>query len=272
MIIDFHTHAFPDALAPRVIPLLAQEAGIPARLDGTIAGLLASMRAAGVDHSVMLQIATKPSQNHTVNTWAIARNEPGIIPFGSVHPHGEDWRSELNRLAAAGIKGVKFHPEYQQFYVDDDALLPVYEHLDALGLIVVFHAGVDVGIAPPVHGTPDHFARVLDRLPRGRTVLAHLGGWKCWEDVERRLVGSHLIFDTSYCNGFIDPEHMRRMIDGHGTDRFVMGSDSPWDDPSAAISAIRRLGLDEHDEQAILGGNAARLLGLPPTERQETPQ
>lgn len=262
MIIDFHTHCFPDTLAGRVIPMLASEAGIHAHLSGTVPSLLASMRDTGIDYSVMLQIATKPSQNHSVNTWAIERNEPGIIPFGSVHPRGDDWKSELDRLAAAGIKGIKFHPEYQQFYVDDDFMLPVYDHLNALGLIAVFHAGVDVGKAPPVHSTPRHFARILDRLPKGRTVLAHMGGWKSWDEVEDVLVGSHLIFDTSFCDGFIDPEQMQRIIRTHGAGHFVMGSDSPWDSQASAIATIRKLGLDTAAEGAILGENAARLLGL----------
>lgn len=262
MIIDFHTHCFPDTLAPRVIPMLAAEADIDAHLSGTVPDLVASMHAAGVDYSVLLQIASKPTQNHTVNTWAIARNEPGIIPFGSVHPQGTDWKSELDRLAAAGIKGVKLHPEYQQFYVDDASMFPLYEHIDALGLIVIFHAGVDIGIAPPVHSTPHHFSRVLDRLPKGRTILAHMGGWKSWDEVENKLVGSHLIFDTSFCEGFIDPAQMQRIIHAHGPDHIVMGSDSPWDSQSAAIATVRKLGLDDAAERGILGENAARLLGL----------
>lgn len=263
MIIDFHTHCFPDALAARVIPMLEAEADISTHLSGTVSDLVASMHAADIDYAVMLQIATKPAQNHTVNTWAIARNEPGIIPFGSIHPQSKDWKSELDRLTAAGIKGIKLHPEYQQFYVDDPAMFPLYEHLNKLGLIAVFHAGADIGIAPPVHSTPRHFSHILDRLPKGRTILAHMGGWKLWDDVESTLVGSHLIFDTSFCDGFIDPEQMQRIILSHGADHFVLGSDSPWDNQSSAIASVRNLGLDDAAERAILGENAARLLGLP---------
>lgn len=262
MIIDFHTHCFPDALAERVVPALAKEANIKAFCPGTVSGLCASMRHAGVDYSVMLQIATKPSQNHSVNTWAIERNESGIIPFGSVHPLGEDWSDELDRLATAGIKGIKLHPEYQQFYVDADFMLPIYTRIRELGFIVLFHAGIDVGIAPPVHGTPRHFANILDLLPKGRTVLAHMGGWKSWDDVENLLVGSHLLFDTSFSSEFMTQEQIRRMIENHGATQFLMGSDSPWADQAGTIDEIKQLGLSNADEQAILGGNAARILNL----------
>lgn len=262
MKIDFHTHCFPDALAERVIPLLAGNADIKAYLNGKISDLLASMKRCGIDQSVMLQIATKPSQNHTVNTWAMERNEPGIVAFGSIHPLGEDWSPELDRLAAAGIKGIKFHPEYQGFYVDADFMAPIYRRIRELGLIVVFHAGVDVGVPPPVHGTPRHFANILDLLPPGRTVLAHMGGWNLWDDVEKLLVGTHLIFDTSFCHDYMTPEQMKRIIRNHGAEKFVMGSDSPWDDQARAMKAIKSLDLTTTEEDAILGGNAARLLSI----------
>ncbi|MGI5868812.1 MAG: amidohydrolase family protein [Kiritimatiellia bacterium] len=262
MIIDFHTHCFPDALAPRAMAVLEANAGVKAPLDGTVASLVASMKRAGVDRSVMLQIATKPSQNRTVNTWAIERREPELIPFGSIHPDGTDWADELKRLAAAGIKGVKLHPEYQGFYVDDARMFPIYRLIDELGLIVLFHAGADIGVPPPVHGAPEHFARVLDRLPHGRAILAHLGGWKRWDGVEKLLVGTHLVFDTSFSRQFMPFDQMKRLVERHGADKFVMGSDSPWDDPQAAIDAVRELGVSPDEESAILGGNAARLLGL----------
>jgi predicted TIM-barrel fold metal-dependent hydrolase len=263
MIIDFHTHCFPEALAAKALPLLAKAAGIPAVSDGTLAALETSMAESGVDFSVMLQIAVKPSQNKTVNNWAIERlsRNPKIIPFGSVHPLSEDWREELERLAAAGVKGVKFHPEYQQVFVDDPVMLPIYGKIAELGLIVSFHAGFDIGVPPPVHSTPERFAAVLDKLPRGRTVLAHFGGWKLWDEVESLLAGSHLFLDTSFCGRYAPKDRLRALIAKHGADKILMGSDSPWATQAEAIADIRALGLSPADESAILGGNAARLLG-----------
>ena len=262
MIVDFHTHCFPEKLAERVIPMLAANGNIEAYLNGTVSDLLASMNRNGVDYSVMLQIATKPSQDHTVNSWAIERTEPGIIPFGSVHPLGEDWSDELDRLAALGIKGIKLHPEYQGLYVDDDIMLRLYEKVSSLGLILSIHAGADVGVPPPIHSTPEHFSHIIDALPRGRTVLAHMGGWECWDEVERMLVGSHLILDTSFSYNYMPPGQMLDIIKNHGYEKIVMGSDSPWDGQDSAIATVRDLKLPEEQEKAILGGNAARLLNL----------
>ena len=264
MLIDFHTHCFPDELAAKAMPVLAAHADITPCLDGTLASLESSMEQSGVDFSVMLQIAVKPTQNKTVNNWVIERlrANPKIIPFGSVHPLSDDWDEELERLAAAGVKGVKFHPEYQQVYVNAPVMSPIYDKISALGLIAVFHAGLDIGVAPPVHSLPEHFASVIDRLPRDRTVLAHFGGWKVWDAVESLLSGSHLFFDTSFCGAYMERDAMLSLISKHGADKFLMGSDSPWASQTEAIADIRRLSLPHPAESAILGDNAARLLNL----------
>jgi len=265
MIIDFHTHCFPDSLAAKALPLLSKEAGdLSAHTDGTCAGLEKSMAENGIDFSVMLQIAVKPTQNKTVNTWAIERLEanPKLIPFGSVHPKSDDWHSELGRLAAAGVKGVKFHPEYQQTYVNDPIMFPIYDRLSELGMIAVFHAGIDIGVAPPVRSRPEHFAEIIGRLPQGKTVLAHFGGWKLWDDVERVLAGSHLLFDTSFCGPYMAKEAMLSLVSKHGADKFLMGSDSPWAPQGEAVNDVKCLGLSDTDESAVLGGNAARLFGI----------
>lgn len=262
MIIDFHTHCFPDAIAEKALPLVAEKGGVTPASDGKISGLLASMKQFGIDYSVILQIATKPTQNHTVNTWAIERNEPGIVAFGSVHPRSEDWEPELERLAEAGIKGVKLHPEYQSFYVDDPIMLPIYRKIAELGLIVVFHAGEDPGYPPPVHLTPERILRVADVLPQNRTVLAHMGSRGYLEDVAKLLKDTEFYYDTAFCYEEHDPSQMVDIILEHGYEKILMASDSPWESQGAGVDTINRLALTSEQRQAILGENAARLLGI----------
>ena len=262
MIIDFHTHCFPDAIAEKATSIVAQKGGVIPASDGKVSGLLKSMKENGIDYSVILQIATKPTQNHTVNSWAIARTEPGLIPFGSVNPHSEDWEPELERLAEAGIKGVKLHPEYQGFYVDDPIMLPIYRKIDQLGLIVVFHAGEDPGYPPPVHLTPQRVLKVADVLPQNRTVLAHMGSRGFLDDVATLLKDTDFYYDTAFCYEEHDPKQMVDIILEHGYEKILMASDSPWDSQTNGISTVNRLALTEEQKKAILGGNAQRLLGL----------
>ena len=125
MIIDFHVHCFTDELAPKAVPQLEKCANITARLDGTVSSIKESMKKAFIDKSVVLSIATKPSQTEKINTWSSSIQDDSIIAFGSVHPENQNWRDELLRLKNMGIKGIKLHPDYQKFFVYDDKVYPV---------------------------------------------------------------------------------------------------------------------------------------------------
>lgn len=265
MIIDIHTHAFPDELAPRAMEVLTGNAGIPTFTDGTCAGLRASMRRAGIDLSAVMPIATKPSQARGVNRWAvkISRQYDDIICFGSIHPLQEDWQAEIDALVADGIVGVKFHPDYQQFFVDEPEFVPICRALADAGLIVLFHAGVDIGLPPPVHCTPDRLARLLDAVPELTVIAAHMGGYSCWDDVERYLVGRDLYFDTCFSLTDLGPERMTALMRAHGLDRILFATDSPWTDQAAEVAGIRALELSDDEVTAVLGGNAQRVLRLP---------
>ena len=263
MIIDAHTHIFPDALAPRAMEVLVGNSGTTPFTDGTCAGLRKSMRNGGVDISVVAPIATKPSQTRGINKWAVELcKSDDLISLGTLHPMQENWQSEIDKLVANGIRGIKLHPDYQEFFVDEPEYVPVFRALADAKLIVLFHAGVDIGLPPPVHCTPDRLARLLDAVPDLTTIAAHMGGYKCWDEVERYLVGRNLYFDTSYSISGLGADRMAAIIKAHGPGRILFGTDSPWTDPASEIPAIRMLDLPHDDVEAILGGNAARLLGV----------
>ena len=158
MLIDFHTHAFPERIAQRAVTSLSHGCGgVVPETDGSLSGLKAEMDKGGVDISVVLSIATNPKQQTNVNNFAIEINrDDRIVAFGSVHPDAPDALEELERIAAAGLKGVKFHPEYQNFYANDEKMKPIYRKISQLGLITTFHAGHDNGFAPPYHGMAEH--------------------------------------------------------------------------------------------------------------------
>lgn len=264
MIIDTHTHAFPDALAPRAMESLSASAEVEPFTDGTCAGVRASMRRAGVDISVIAPIATKPSQVRSINRWAaeVSRENDDLICFGSIHPDQDDWQSEIDMLVADGVKGVKFHPDYQLFFVDEPRLNPIYRALADAGLIVLFHAGVDIGLPPPVHCTPDRLAKVLDEVSNLTIIAGHMGGYQCWDEVYQYLTGRDLYFDTSYSLTDMGAESMTSMIRAHGLHRVMFATDSPWTDQAAELEGIRALDLTSDEIEAVLGGNASRLLGL----------
>lgn len=264
MIIDFHTHCFPDKIAERAIEQLKKKSGVMAPChNGTVASLLESQKRDCVDFSVVLNIATNPHQQASVNNFAISLKEiDGIIPFGSVHPESPDALGELERLKENGIKGVKLHPDYQNFFADEDRMLPIYEKIGSLGMITVFHCGVDIGYPKPVHCTPEMLSHVLDSFGGAPVVAAHFGGCGAWEETEKYLCGKNVYLDTAYCCGMLPPSIADELIAIHGADKILFASDAPWNSAAQDIGLVECLNLSEDDKKAVLGGNAQRLLKI----------
>lgn len=261
MRIDFHTHIFPDKLACRALQKLEKAAGgTSPYYDGTRNGLLRFMRENEIDQSVVLHVATNPGNMHSVNDFAASVNGGPLISFGSVHPDAPDALEELDRICGLGLKGIKLHPDYQQFYGDDPKLWPIYEKIAKLGLILVFHTGVDIGLYPPVHMTPRRLKRALKPLEGTAVVAAHFGGYLMWEEALDCLAGMDVYFDTAYAAGKIPPGIVRRIIREIGPDRILFGSDLPWSDPREEVSLLNTLDLSEEEMEKILYKNAEKLM------------
>ncbi len=270
MVIDFHTHLFPDKIAGRAIEKLTE--GIfrtqgahvlPPQTDGTRTGLLSSMEKSGVDLSVILPIATSPTQHTTINTFAkeITDNKK-IISFGSIHPMQEDWEEALEHIAELKLPGIKMHPEFQDFYVDEPIILDIVKKCEKLNLLVLFHSGADMGYHPPVHCTPQRLRTVLDKTGCTNIIAAHLGAFLMWEDVDKYLIGTSVMMDTSMTNSFLDKEKCTDMIKRHGADKVLFGSDSPWQGQRAALDYLLSLNISDEEKELITHKNAERLLSL----------
>ena len=271
MYIDFHTHAFADVIAEKAISKLEKtllESGIdnpPPVTRGTVGELLDGMDKWGIDKAVLLPIATKPTQQTTINNWAAeVQSESGgkIISFGSVHPDAEDFSSELERIKALGLHGIKLHPDYQNVFADDEKLFPIYRKCAELGLPVILHAGLDALSPDCIHCTPQMSAKVLDAVPEMTLILAHLGGNECYDDVEKYLAGRDVYLDMAFTDGNISDEQALRIIRGHGAEKILFASDCPWHAPSREKAMLERLPLTEEERELISHKNAERLLGL----------
>lgn len=268
--LDFHVHAFPDSLAASAVGPIAAKAGMAAACDGTLTGTRNAMVRAGVNGAVLMPVATKPSQVAGINRWLESlRDQPGIFAFGALHPDlpEELLHEQLAWLSARGFRGVKMHPEYQTFYPDEDRLEPFYRALEAAGLSLLLHAGWDAISAPGgPRSTPRRILQVRRSFPGLKLILAHFGGFRLWDEVEKHLLGLPVFLDTALCAGHLPVERFLEMTRAHGADRVLFGSDSPWGDPLAHVRWIRSAGLTKEEEEKILKTNGARLLGLPAWE------
>lgn len=262
MLVDFHTHAFADALAPRALAALSASSCTRPAVGGTVAGLLASMGAAGVDRSVVLSIATKPTQFDAILRWGLAVRDahPALVPLASVHPGDPDALAHVDAAADAGFPGLKFHPYYQRFAVDDPRLFPLYERMAARRLFAIFHSGYDIGFPFDPISSPARLARVLDAFPTLRVVASHLGGWQDWLEVARHLVGRDVYLETSYSLSELSPADARRILLAHRPDRLLFGTDSPWRSPAGELRLWRALSLPSSLLDAAFSANALALL------------
>lgn len=260
---DAHVHIFPDALAARAVATLAAKAGgITPVYDGSRAGLEACMRRAGIGGALNCPIATKADQVRSINDWAAAQNRWPVLCLGTIHPDFRDMEAELRRVRALGLRGIKLHPEYQEFYPDDPRLTPVWEICSDLALPVLFHAGGDIGFPPPYHCPPSQLRDLLARHPRLQIVAAHFGGWRMWEAAAEELFGLPVWLDLAFLFGELPPEQLVAWIRRHGAERVLFATDAPWHDPIADAAAFAALPLTAEEQRKIGWKNAADLFGF----------
>ena len=200
-----------------------------------------------------------------------------MIHFGCMHPECETWHEELGRIARSGLKGIKLHPVYQGVGIDDPRFVRILARAGELGLTVVMHAGDDIGFPGVVRCSPAMTLRAIRQAGPVRLVLAHMGGWRNWNEVCELLSGTSVYLDTAFSLGRITPlddtfteeeqrllseEDFCRMVRLFGSHRILFGTDSPWTDQQESAQAIRALPLSDEEKQNILGENARKLLEL----------
>lgn len=260
-VVDFHVHAFPDAVAERAIQALLTAYQVEAVTDGTVSGLLGHMQKAGVGYSVVQPVATKPAQVRSINDWAASHQDRRIISFGGIHPAYEDVPGEMERIIAMGLPGIKIQGNWQRVYIDDPAMYPIYEAAQG-NLIVMFHSGAELAPFEKMHATPARIARVHAQFPGLTIIAAHMGGYLMWDEVEESLLGKDVYFDTSACFAKdLDDARFVSMIRRHGVERIVFATDLPFGDPLVDIPRLSRVGLTADELEMIFFGNAERLLG-----------
>lgn len=259
-IIDFHTHAFPDKLAATAIPFLEEEGTVKAFLNGTISDLLASMDRAGVEMSVVGSIATRPAQFAAILAWSAKISSPRLIPFPSFHPADPQAIEQISRIKEAGFKGIKLHPYYQNFILDEERMLPLYERICEKNLLLLMHTGFDIAYPRDRIVDPVKIINVVDRFPELKLVTSHLGAWEDWQEVSKRMAGRPIYMDISYALDQIDRDLAREIILQHPREYILFGSDSPWGGQQETCEMLKGLELGEELESYILRENALQLL------------
>ena len=274
MKIDFHTHAFPETLAERAMESLnarIAEVKYHSCGDGRLSSLVAELDRNGIDMAVVCSIATRPKQWRSILDWSLAilNGDFGeeaarrIIPLASVHPSDPEAPAHLAEIAKAGIKGIKLHPYYQEFCLDAPESLDFFRAARDQGLFVVSHTGYDVAFAHDPLCSPERIRNPVEKIPDLTFVATHLGGWGAWDEVDKFLIGlQNLYIENSFASFMIGAERMGAMLRRHPADHILFGTDWPWRPHDFDLAAIDSLPYPPEWKAALLGGNAAKLLGL----------
>jgi len=263
IMIDFHTHIFPDKIAARAVAALAEDSGeyVP-RTDGTLKGLLASMDQAGISLSVVANIATRPSQMLPIFDFCRHIAGERIVPLISVHPDNpmNEVGTLFARAAEAGITGIKLHPMYQGFAIDDRKMYPLYQLIEHFGFFVVFHTGYDMAFPGDTRADVNRVTKIARQFRDLTIVATHVGGWRQWD--RSAVLGRcrNVYTETSITLTELSDDQFIRALSQFDEDRVLFGSDSPWSDQQEMLERTLRLKIPDGRKEMLLFMNARELL------------
>lgn len=259
-LIDCHTHAFPDFIAEKAISKLSTNCHYEPSVDGTFTETCKIQKEWGCDSFVLLNIATSASSVEKVNDFLIEKNSDKIFSFGSIHPQYGDYKKEIKRLADHGIKGIKFHPDYQCFNIDDKAVYPIYEEIAKHNMVILFHSGFDPAFEGSTRSSVIRGGKMADDFKGAKIIFAHLGNLTGMEETKEHLVGKDVFFDVSMAIRYYDNREIEGFIKSHDINKFLYATDCPWSDGIKTQNMIHALNLTEEDKKKIFYKNAEKLL------------
>lgn len=260
-IIDSHTHVWPDKIAQKAKDYLEKSFRRPMKALPTVDGLLRVMDDNAISKSVVASVASRPDQVKSINDWLFSLKSPRFLPFASLHPFYKDWKNELDRIKDNSY-GIKFQPEFQDFFIDDERVFPIYEKMQKLNIAMLVHCGSELSLTGVVHAGPKRVLKVIESFPKLNFIAAHMGGFQMWDEVEETLIGRNIYIDTSSSISWMDKKQLYRIFDRHDKNKILFGTDFPVGCQKDEIKFIKSLDITKQDLDKILHLNAEKLMGL----------
>ena len=258
--IDFHSHVYPDAIAPKAADSIREfyHLGDDA-MDGKVETLLEQGTKAGIEKFVILPVALRPSRTRHINDFILGEvaKEDRFYGYGTIHAGMENLCEEVEYIMENGLRGLKMHPDSQVFAIDDPRRFPVY---DMIGdkLPILFHMG-DHRFD---YSHPARLRKVLDLFPKLRVIAAHFGGYSMYDTAAELLYDKDCFFDVSSSLMFMEEGVAEKYINHYGADRLVYGSDFPMWDPVREMERFMRLKLTDSQREQIAHITAEGILGI----------
>ena len=263
-IIDVHTHIWPDKISVRAADNIVNYYSLPRQGDGSVNGIFKGAEGFDNIRFVISSATLKPDTAHAMvgNDFLIeaAKNDSRFIPLASFHPFMgfDEAVGELERSKSLGAKGIKIHSDFQRFYVDDENAIEIYKEAARLELPILFH----VGDKNTEFSTPKRVRKILERIPELTIIAAHMCGYGVWDEAKEYLIGTPVYTDTSEARLGMDAKGLYELIEAHGVDKVMFGSDYPLWNTGFAFRQLEESGLSEAEKDKIYSGNAKKVFGV----------
>ncbi len=261
MIIDIHTHAWPEKVSQKAKENLETSFRVKLVGDPTLGTLSNFMDKNKIDISVVCAVATRPDQVPSINDWLFQIRDSRLRVFCALHPEYDKWQEELIRIRD-NADGIKLQPEFQDFYIDDKGIVAIYESMQQMNIPVLFHCGKELSGTKLIRSSPDRLIKIRNQFPKLKIIAAHFGGFEIWQDVERYLLGKDIYFDTAFFFNHLPKEEIKRLILAHPDDRILFGTDFPLIDQKEDIEFLEQLDIPAKLKERIFSLNARELLGI----------
>ncbi len=260
-IIDCHCHIYPDKIAEKAVQSIGNFYDLDMYYDGKVSTLIKNGNEIGVSHYIVFSVATTPHQVHSINCFIAdtVKKSGGIMTgLGTVHPDSESLESDIEEIKSLGLKGVKLHPDFQKFRIDDEKCDKIYSLCEGT-LPLYLHTG-DTRFG---FSNPDNVIPVLERYPGLTVIGAHFGGWSCWKEAAFRLHEyKNFYVDCSSSFDWLSTEEAESIIKLYGADRVLFGTDYPMWSHKKEFEHFNKLNITEDEREKILYKNAMKIFSI----------
>lgn len=257
---DTHAHIYPGKIAEKASDSVGSFYDMHMHNIGMPHVLAEQGGKAGIDKFLVSSVATKVTQVRSINEFIErkCKEYPQFVGLAAWHQDIKDTAAELDDIQRRGLKGIKLHPDFQGFRIDDDFMLPFYKEADRRGMPILFH----VGDNRKDYSSPRRLMNVMEKLPDFTCIAGHLGGYTEWDEAREVLHGTNVYVDTSSSLFALTKEQAISSIEHFGIDRTMFGTDFPMWNPNEELERFFALGLSEEDNRKILYENFARLFRI----------
>ncbi|MBR2715754.1 MAG: amidohydrolase family protein [Ruminococcus sp.] len=261
-VIDSHCHIYPEKIAAKAVGGTDNFYDIVSKCLGTTEDLVARGKKAGIDHFIVQSVATTPKQVKSINEFiamSVKESNGLFTGLGTLHPDSENQRADVEHLVELSLKGIKLHPDIQQFAIDDERCIKIYELCEEFNLPVLMHTGDN----RYDYSNPNRLLPVLKRFKNLTVIGAHFGGWSIWEDACKEYAGiPNFYVDCSSSLYAITPEAAKKVVRTYGAQHVLFATDYPMWDPSEEIERFLAIGLTKEENEMIFSKNVRKIFDI----------